>query len=92
MIEKIVEKSRTIKTKSNNYNIKEKKMEILVRLQMAIEKLKESWKEIHTTVQLAMNLKENGDDIADNVMMVVGEAFTISTNFSELKNDIHKKN
>ena len=88
----MVVKPRTIISKSNNYNIKEKNVELLVRLQMAIEKLKEAWKEIYTTVQLTINLKENGDEIADQVIIAVGEAFTINTNFSELKNDIHEKN
>lgn len=88
----LVEKPIKIKTKKSNCNFEEKKFEILVRLQKAIEKLKEARQEIHTTVQLAMKMKENGDDIADHVMIGVVEAFTSYNNFSVLKNDIQENN
>ena len=91
MIKTLVVKPKLIKTKANNYTVKEKKTEIVIRLQMAIEKLKEAWKEINTTVQLTMNLKENGDDITEQVMIGVVEAVSINTNFSELKNGVQEK-
>ena len=91
MIKTLVVKPKLIKTKANNYTVKEKKTEIVIRLQMAIEKLKETWKEINTTVQLTMNLKENGDDITEQVMICVVEAVSINTNFSELKNGVQEK-
>lgn len=88
----LIEKSRTIKTHANNCNVTEQNVEILLRLQKAIGKLNEARKEIHTTVQLAMKLKENGDDIADQVMIGVIEAFTCYTNFLALKNEIQDNN
>ena len=87
----LVEKPRN-RTQATSYNVEEKKIEILERLQNAIGKLKEARKEIHTTVQLTMNLKENGDDIADQILIGIIEAFTSYSNFSALKNEIHKNN
>lgn len=88
----LVEKPRRIKTQTNNCNVKGKKIEILLRLQKAIVKLQEARKEIHTSVQAAMKLKENGDDIADQVIIGVVEAFTSHTNFSAFQIEIQDNN
>jgi len=88
----LVKKPRRVTTQACNCNVKEKKFEILLRLQKAIRQLKEARKEIHTTVKLAMKLKENGDDIADQVIISVVEAITSYTNFSEFNIENEKNN
>jgi CHASE3 domain sensor protein len=44
------------------------KAQILKRLYNAIEKLKEARKEIHEAVLAALEMKEHGNDIADQVI------------------------
>jgi len=44
------------------------KAQILERLHRAIEKLKEARKEIHEAVLAALEMKEEGNDVADQVI------------------------
>jgi hypothetical protein len=44
------------------------KAQILQKLERAIEKLKEARKEIHEVVLAALEMKESGNDIADQVI------------------------
>jgi hypothetical protein len=48
---------------------------VLRRLQEAVEKLKEARREITHTVQRVIRMKETGDDIADQAVTAVIEAF-----------------
>jgi len=55
--------------------IEDEKTMVLARLVKAVEKLKEARKEIRKAVQHAMEMKENGDDISNQVVSAVVEAF-----------------
>lgn len=44
------------------------KQHLLEKLERAIQKLKEARKEIHEAVLAALEMKESGNDIADQVM------------------------
>jgi hypothetical protein len=55
--------------------VKDRKTLILERLEKAVAKLKEARREIRKSVQLTLEMKGDGDDIADQVMAAVAEAF-----------------
>ena len=82
----IVDNSMKVKFSKKSYSVKEKKAKILVRLQKAIEKLQEARQEIHELVLLTIHLKENSDDIADEIIIGVIEAFTDYHDFPKLVN------
>ena len=84
----------TIKTKTHKKrrNVEEKKEKILKRLQKAIERLQEARKEIHETVQITIQMKEDGDSIADKIMIGVIEAFTSYDNVPFLQKNINQNN
>ena len=84
MSNKLVDKSIKIKVSEKSCSVEEKKAQILVRLQKAIQKLHEARQEVHKLVLLTMNLKENSDDIADEVLNGVIQAFTDYKDFSLL--------
>ncbi|MDG6222603.1 MAG: hypothetical protein IAX21_00865 [Candidatus Bathyarchaeota archaeon] len=53
----------------------EKKEIISETLKTSLKKLKDARKQIHKTVLMSMAMKEAGDDIANQVIEVVVEAF-----------------
>jgi hypothetical protein len=60
--------------------VEAKKIEILEQLENAITKLKESRLEIHKATQMALKMKENGNDIANQVVGTIAQIFTGNDN------------
>jgi len=71
--------SRVIKNETtasaNLYLLEEKKGMISETLKTNIEQLKKARKEIHKAILLALAMEEAGDDIANQVIVAVVEAF-----------------
>lgn len=82
----IVDRSIKLKISKKSYSVEEKKAQILARLQKAIKKLQEAREEVHQLVLLTIDLKENSDEIADEVITGVIQAFTDFQDFSLLFN------
>jgi predicted RNA-binding Zn ribbon-like protein len=53
---------------------------ILKRLEKAVEKLKEARREIREAIQAVVRMQEAGDDVADQAIAAVVEAFTSDGN------------
>jgi hypothetical protein len=53
--------------------LEDKKILILEQLEEAVEKLKEARQEIREVVQMTWEMKDDGDDIADQVITAVAE-------------------
>ena len=88
----LIKKTHKIQVNRKRRSVEEKKKKILKRLQKAIERLQDARKEIHETVQLTIQMKEDGDDIADNVMVGVIEAFTSYDHVPFLRRNIKQNN
>lgn len=63
---------------ASSYFIEAKKIELLEQLQNSITKLKEARLEIQNAIQVALKLKEAGDDIAERVVAAVAQIFTVN--------------
>ena len=88
----LIENTKKIRVTKKRQNVEEKKKKILKRLQKAIERLQEARKEIHETVQLTIQMKEDGDEIADTAMVGVIEAFTSYEHVPFLRRNINQNN
>ncbi len=88
----IIESTTKTKGHKKHRNVEEKKQKILKRLQKAIEKLQEARKEIHEIVQITLQMKEDGDDIADAIMIGISEVFTSYDNVPFLGKNINQNN
>lgn len=86
MSTKLVDDSIKLKVNEMSCSVEEEKAQIIFRLQKAINKLQEARAEIHKLVLLTIDLKENSDDIADQVLAGVIQAFTDYSDFSWLLN------
>ena len=71
----LFEKTRKARTTASFHISEYEKTVILMRLGKAVEKLKESRKEIHATIQLLWRMKEDGDDLAEPAIAAVAEMY-----------------
>jgi flagellar biosynthesis component FlhA len=68
-------KTKKTEARSNSYIILDEKKMALSHLEKAVEKMKEARREIRKVARFTMELKENGDEIADKVISAVAETF-----------------
>ena len=92
MNETFLEKSRKARATASYCLVKDRKNVLLARLGQAIQKLKEARKELHKVIQLTLEMKEAGDDLANPVITAVAETFASDGNSLILRDYISETN
>jgi uncharacterized coiled-coil DUF342 family protein len=92
MNETLFEKARKAQRPASYCLIENKKALVIKRIEAAIQKLKETRREVRKLIQQALEMKEAGDDIANQVIAAVAEAFASDGNSWILRDYITKTN